>query len=195
MPKSGVDCDRIEEELGPLSSDCLGIRSCGRDPAADPVRENETAGGFFLREETPRNLVAETAGTVVSILVRTGKAAVQPGDEVEKGQILVEGLVPVTDDSGEVVRTLFVRADADIRLRTTKTYREQVPRFQTVRSYTGKNRQGFRLRIGSVDILAMLPLTGKQNWELTGISRQMVLFGDFFFRSGPKPSRPGSMKL
>ncbi len=71
-----------------------------RDPAADPVRENETAGGFFLREETPRNLVAETAGTVVSILVRTGKAAVQPGDEVEKGQILVEGLVPVTDDSG-----------------------------------------------------------------------------------------------
>ena len=49
-----------------------------------------------------------------------------------------------------------------------------------MRSYTGKNRQGFRLRIGSVDILAMLPLTGKQNWELTGISRQMVLFGDFF---------------
>ena len=181
MPKSGVDCDRIEEELRSrcpqivwVSAHVAGTRLQIR------VRENETAGGIPLREETPRNLVAETAGTVVSILVRTGKAAVQPGDEVEKGQILVEGLVPVTDDSGEVVRTLFVRADADIRLRTTKTYREQVPRFQTVRSYTGKNRQGFRLRIGSVDILAMLPLTGKQNWELTGISRQMVLFGDFF---------------
>lgn len=64
------------------------------------VRENETAGGIPLREETPRNLVAETAGTVVSILVRAGKAAVQPGDEVEKGQVLVEGMVPVTDDSG-----------------------------------------------------------------------------------------------
>ena len=124
--------------------------------------------------------MAETAGTVVSILVRAGKAAVQPGDEVEKGQVLVEGMVPVTDDSGEVVRTLFVRADADIRLRTTKTYREQVSRFQRVRSYTGKKRQGVRLRIGSMDILAMLPLTGKQNWELTGVSRQTVLFEDFF---------------
>ena len=99
---------------------------------------------------------------------------------LEKGQVLVEGMVPVTDDSGEVVRTLFVRADADIRLRTTKTYREQVSRFQRVRSYTGKKRQGVRLRIGSMDILAMLPLTGKQNWELTGVSRQTVLFEDFF---------------
>lgn len=54
------------------------------------------------------------------------KQAVQPGDEVEKGQILVEGMLPVTNDSGEVERTLFVRADADIRLRTTKIYREGV---------------------------------------------------------------------
>ena len=181
MPKSGVDCDRIEEELRSrcprivwVSAHVSGTRLQIR------VRENETAGGIPLREETPRNLVAETAGTVVSILVRAGKAAVQPGDEVEKGQVLVEGMVPVTDDSGEVVRTLFVRADADIRLRTTKTYREQVSRFQRVRSYTGKKRQGVRLRIGSMDILAMLPLTGKQNWELTGVSRQTVLFEDFF---------------
>lgn len=181
MPKSGVDCDRIEEELRSrcprivwVSAHVSGTRLQIR------VRENETASGIPLREETPRNLVAETAGTVVSILVRAGKAAVQPGDEVEKGQVLVEGMVPVTDDSGEVVRTLFVRADADIRLRTTKTYREQVSRFQRVRSYTGKKRQGVRLRIGSMDILAMLPLTGKQNWELTGVSRQTVLFEDFF---------------
>ena len=73
-----------------------------------------------------------------------------------------------------------MRADADIRLRTTKTYREWVPRFQTVRSYTGRKRQGFRLRAGAVDILAMPPLTGKRNWDLTGVSRQIVLFGDFF---------------
>ncbi len=181
MPKRGVDCDRIEEELRSrcprivwVSAHVSGTRLQIR------IRENETAGGIPLQEESPRNLVAETAGTVVSILVRAGKAAVQPGDEVEKGQILVEGMLPVTNDSGEVERTLFVRADADIRLRTTKTYREWVPRFQTVRSYTGRKRQGFRLRAGAVDILAMPPLTGKRNWDLTGVSRQIVLFGDFF---------------
>ena len=181
MPKRGVDCDRIEEELrsrcprivwvsAHVSGTLLQIR----------IRENETADGIPLREESPRNLVAETAGTVVSILVRAGKAAVQPGDEVEKGQILVEGMLPVTNDSGEVERTLFVRADADIRLRTTKIYREWVPHFQTVRSYTGKKQRGFRLRAGAVDILAMPPLAGKRNWDLTGVSRQIVLFGDFF---------------
>lgn len=181
MPKRGVDCDRIEEELRSrcprivwVSAHVSGTRLQIR------IQENETADGIPLREESPRNLVAETAGTVVSILVRAGKAAVQPGDEVEKGQILVEGMLPVTNDSGEVERTLFVRADADIRLRTTKIYREWVPHFQTVRSYTGKKQRGFRLRAGAVDILAMPPLAGKRNWDLTGVSRQIVLFGDFF---------------
>lgn len=181
MLKRGVDCDRIEEELRSrcprivwVSAHVSGTRLKIR------IRENETADGIPLREESPRNLVAETAGTVVSILVRAGKAAVQPGDEVEKGQILVEGMLPVTNDSGEVERTLFVRADADIRLRTTKIYREWVPHFQTVRSYTGKKQRGFRLRAGAVDILAMPPLAGKRNWDLTGVSRQIVLFGDFF---------------
>ena len=181
MPKRGVDCDRIEEELRSRCSRIVWVSAHVSGTRLQiRIRENETADGIPLREESPRNLVAETAGTVVSILVRAGKAAVQPGDEVEKGQILVEGMLPVTNDSGEVERTLFVRADADIRLRTTKIYREWVPHFQTVRSYTGKKQRGFRLRAGAVDILAMPPLAGKRNWDLTGVSRQIVLFGDFF---------------
>ncbi len=181
MPKRGVDCDRIEEELRSRCSRIVWVSAHVSGTRLQiRIRENETADGIPLREESPRNLVAETAGTVVSILVRAGKAVVQPGDEVEKGQILVEGMLPVTNDSGEVERTLFVRADADIRLRTTKIYREWVPHFQTVRSYTGKKQRGFRLRAGAVDILAMPPLAGKRNWDLTGVSRQIVLFGDFF---------------
>lgn len=181
MPKRGVDCDRIEEELRSRCSRIVWVSAHVSGTRLQiRIRENETADGIPLREESPRNLVAETAGTVVSILVRAGKAVVQPGDEVKKGQILVEGMLPVTNDSGEVERTLFVRADADIRLRTTKIYREWVPHFQTVRSYTGKMQRGFRLRAGAVDILAMPPLAGKRNWDLTGVSRQIVLFGDFF---------------
>lgn len=181
MPKRGVDCDRIEEELRSRCSRIVWVSAHVSGTRLQiRIRENETADGIPLREESPRNLVAETAGTVVSILVRAGKAVVQPGDEVEKGQILVEGMLPVTNDSVEVERTLFVRADADIRLRTTKIYREWVPHFQTVRSYTGKMQRGFRLRAGAVDILAMPPLAGKRNWDLTGVSRQIVLFGDFF---------------
>ena len=181
MPKRGVDCDRIEEELRSRCSRIVWVSAHVSGTRLQiRIRENETADGIPLREGSPRNLVAETAGTVVSILVRAGKAVVQPGDEVKKGQILVEGMLPVTNDSGEVERTLFVRADADIRLRTTKIYREWVPHFQTVRSYTGKMQRGFRLRAGAVDILAMPPLAGKRNWDLTGVSRQIVLFGDFF---------------
>lgn len=181
MPKSSVDCDRIEEELRSrcpqivwVSAHVSGTRLQIR------IRENETAGGIPLREETPRNLVADKAGTVVSMIVRAGKAVVQPGAEVEPGQVLVEGMVPVLDDSGEVVRQRFVRADADILLRTTENYREAVPRFYTVRSYTGRKQSGIRLRIGTADILVMLPFVGKNCWEITAVSRQAVLFEDFY---------------
>ena len=119
MRKSQVDCDQIEEELRSrcpqivwVSAHVAGTRLQIR------IRENETAGKIPLKDETPRNLVTEKAGTVVSMIVRAGKAAVQPGDEVKPGQLLVEGIIPITDDSGEVVRNLFVRADADILLQT-----------------------------------------------------------------------------
>ena len=181
MKKSGVDCDKIEEELRSrcdrivwVSAHVAGTRLQIR------VRENATAGGIVQKDNTPRSLVAEKAGTVTSLIVRAGKAAVQPGDEVEAGQLLVDGRIPITDDSGEVVQTLTVRADADIRLRTTETYTEEVPRFQTARSYTGKRRTGVRLRIGALDVLAMLPLTEGKHWEVQGRFHQAVLFEDFY---------------
>ena len=138
------------------------------------------AGKIPLKDETPRNLVTEKAGTVVSMVVRAGKAAVQPGDEVEEGQLLVEGIIPITDDSGEVVRNLFVRADADILLQTQESYRETVPRFEQIQSYTGKEQTGFRLRIGRIDLLAMLPVQKKKLWEVTRAGKQLVLFEDFY---------------
>ena len=181
MRKSQVDCDRIEEELRSrcpqivwVSAHVAGTRLQIR------IRENETAGKIPLKDETPRNLVTEKAGTVVSMVVRAGKAAVQPGDEVEEGQLLVEGIIPITDDSGEVVRNLFVRADADILLQTQESYRETVPRFEQIQSYTGKKQTGFRLRIGRIDLLAMLPVQKKKLWEVTRAGKQLVLFEDFY---------------
>ena len=181
MRKSQVDCDRIEEELRSrcpqivwVSAHVAGTRLQIR------IRENETAGKIPLKDETPRNLVTEKAGTVVSMVVRAGKAAVQPGDEVEEGELLVEGIIPITDDSGEVVRNLFVRADADILLQTQESYRETVPRFEQIQSYTGKKQTGFRLRIGRIDLLAMLPVQKKKLWEVTRAGKQLVLFEDFY---------------
>ena len=76
MPKRGVDCDRIEEELRSRCSRIVWVSAHVSGTRLQiRIRENETADGIPLREESPRNLVAETAGTVVSILVRAGKAA------------------------------------------------------------------------------------------------------------------------
>ena len=87
MPKRGVDCDRIEEELRSRCSRIVWVSAHVSGTRLQiRIRENETADGIPLREESPRNLVAETAGTVVSILVRAGKAVVQPGMRWKRGR-------------------------------------------------------------------------------------------------------------
>ena len=141
MRNSQVDCDQIEEELRSRCPQIVWVSAhvAGTRLQIRIEKKWNRAGKIPLKDETPRNLVAEKAGTVVSMIVRAGKAAVQPGDEVKPGQLLVEGIVPITDDSGEVVRNLFVRADADILLQIQKAYAKRTC-LEQIQSYTGKNR-------------------------------------------------------
>lgn len=181
MRKTGVDCDVIEETLRSRCPEIVWVSAHVEGTQLQiRVRENATATQIPIADDTPRNLVSEKDGTVLSVLVRKGKAAVAVGDEVKAGQLLVSGELPIFDDSGEAVRSLYVRADADIVLQTTQTYQEQIPRFHTMRSYTGKCQRGVRLRVGQADFLALLPLGGEHSWEIVADSRQWVLFGDFF---------------
>ena len=58
--------------------------------------------------------MAACSGVVTSMITRAGTPKVKPGDEVEKGQILVSGIVDVYNDAKEVVNQRPVSADADI---------------------------------------------------------------------------------
>ena len=61
------------------------------------------------------------------MITRAGTPKVKPGDEVEKGQILVSGIVDVYNDAKEVVNQRPVSADADIFVRVDIPYEEHLP--------------------------------------------------------------------
>ena len=83
------------------------------------VQERLPAGNA---EEEPAlvasDLVTEVAGEVTSVLVRRGTALVQAGDEVEAGTVVVSGMIPIQDDSGETVSYDLCAADADVTIHT-----------------------------------------------------------------------------
>lgn len=181
VAKSGIDCDVLEESIRShypeiiwVSARVSGTRLMIR------VKENEVIGTIPVKENTPRDLIADKPGVITRMVVRKGKAQVAIGDEVEAGQVLVSGAVPIYNDAEELVNCQYVRADADIYARTTEHYTENISRFVVERSYNGRERHGLRLRIFGLSFLWMLPSKQDSLWEITGRYHQVSVLGDFY---------------
>ena len=115
-----IDCEKLEHELRSafpeitwVSAQLSGTRLLIR------IRENEAVSQPAEDEGEPADLVAAKDGVITSMIVRSGRALVSIGDQVEKGQLLVEGALSITDDGGQEVRRELVRADADVVARRT----------------------------------------------------------------------------
>jgi similar to stage IV sporulation protein len=84
---------------------------------------------------------------VTSIVTRTGTPLVKKGDTVTAGQILVSGIVSVTDDAGEVAQNLYTCADADIMLRVELPYEEHLQQEYEYKFYTGRKKKKWIFKI------------------------------------------------
>ncbi|MDL2273783.1 sporulation protein YqfD [Oscillospiraceae bacterium OttesenSCG-928-G22] len=90
---------------------------------------------------TPANIVARKTGVVSVLTVREGSTQVTLGETVEKGQLLVSGIV----DSG-IVGARFVHAMADIEAMTWYSLEAEMPLGVDGKEYTGaeKTRRAIR---------------------------------------------------
>lgn len=180
MPCAGIDCALLEESIREsypeiiwVSARVSGTRLLIR------VKENETAGVQREKSTQPCDLNARKSGVVTGILVRQGSAGVRVGEEIEAGQLLVSGRIPVLNDDGETVGYHLVHADADVRIRTQENWEIQVEKIVRTAAFTGRVRHGLRLRVGNLSFLWMLP-SFRGEWEIREESEQISLPGDFY---------------
>lgn len=164
MPKSKVDCEALAAALRNAFPDFswVSAKLYGTQLSIQ-VRE----GSFAEKDDgntakVPSSLVAVEAGTVESIYVRSGRALVEAGEEVEKGQLLVSGAIPVVDDSGTAVFWQQVRADADVVVRYRYSYRDEQSITFSEKRYTGKGTKRTLLQVGAVSLA--LPVW-QPSWE------------------------------
>lgn len=95
------------------------------------------------------SLFSTLDGVVDSMVARQGTPLVQAGDEIKKGQELISGIVNITDDSQEVVRYEYVRADADIYIRHTIAYYDTFPVAVQKKTLKGKKKTRFFFQAGN----------------------------------------------
>ena len=178
--KREIDCENAEVLLRNHFPDItwVSVRLSGTKLYV-AVQERLSAGN--AEEESAlvaSDLVTEVAGEVTSVLVRRGTALVQAGDEVEAGTVVVSGMIPIQDDSGETVSYDLCAADADVTIHTILPYEDHFSAKQQVREQIGKTKYG----IGVLTEDGQLNLFWQQKAQ-TGcirIYRQICLGRDFY---------------
>ena len=104
--------------------------------------ESQTAGA-----RVPSNLIAEKDGVIVRMITRTGTPQMAVGQTCKKGDVLVEGTVPIYNDSQEIVRYEYAAADAEVEIRTVYQYYDEFERKYIKRQYLETKKLPF-LQVG-----------------------------------------------
>ncbi len=126
------------------------------------------------------HLVAEKDGTVVSIITRSGIPKVTEGTEVKKGDLLVEGQIPIYNEDTTVRRYEYCKADADILLRSSFAVTETLKEKYEKKNYTGREKSRYFLMIHQKKW--KIPFWGKEyeDYDVLEEKEQLHLFESFY---------------
>lgn len=184
MKKKDLDIEELEKAIrneynivtwtsAQINGTKLIIQIKENDVLTDPEKEEETA------ENQGYDLIAEKDGTVVSIITRSGVPKVTTGTEVKKGDILVEGAVPIYQEDTTVKRYDYCKADADIILQNTCALTEEISENYEKKIYTGKEKKRKFLMFSGHTI--KLPFVGKEfeKYDVIEEKKQVSLFENY----------------
>lgn len=148
------------------------------------VKENDLIQTEDGRQELPEgegvDLVAGKEGEIVSIVTRSGTPRVTAGASVNKGDILVEGGIPIMNEDGTVRYYDFCRADADIMLKCTYLLKEEIKEEYEQKLYTGNEKKSHFIMFGTKKL--ELPVIGKgyETYDVIEEKKQLKLFENYY---------------
>ena len=132
-----------------------------------------------VENHDPCDLYATVHGTVNSIITRNGIPQVVNGQEVQKGDKLVSGQIPIMNDDDTVRQYLYTHADADIVLDTTFRFEKELPYVHEEKMYTGKQKIVFYMKLYQKSF-SLGSMKGMELYDIVTDLKQAKLFEDFY---------------
>lgn len=148
------------------------------------VRENDLIGN---EPEDPEernadegyDLVADKDGTVMGIITRSGVPRVSEGMEVKKGDVLVEGCIPIYNEDTTIKNYEYCRADADVVLRCRYEMTGELNEKYEKKVYTGRETRRSYLLVQGIKL--QLPEWGEgfSESDVLNETEQLSVFGGY----------------
>ncbi|MFR0987488.1 MAG: sporulation protein YqfD [Frisingicoccus sp.] len=76
-------------------------------------------------------------GEIVSMVTRSGVPKVTIGNTVRKGELLIDGVMEILDESMAVAESIPVGADGDIRAKVTENYSKTIRHLRKAELWPG----------------------------------------------------------
>ncbi len=172
MAVRDVECSTIREELRHsfddiswVSVELRGSRILIKLKEAQLVQENK-------EDKTPASLVAEDAGTVISIVTSRGTANVRAGDKIKKNKVLISGIDKITGDGDELVRKRRVRAEGKVVVESVKKYEDELLRRYSKKEYTGRKKYLYNIIVSGANVFFYNPLNNLETYKKCDIIRE-----------------------
>ena len=145
-------CNRVLPELKDLCWVAVNVRGCR---AYVQVRERVRAPEP-VNESRPTNVIAARSGLVTKVRALDGEKKVLPGTSVQKGQLLIAGVVETGGTEKPSVTTRFLAGKGEVWARTWYDLTVRVPLMYERKIYTGQEKRSHtliwgekRLKIGA----------------------------------------------
>lgn len=147
--KSKIDTDAIEKSFRKDFADITWV-SIGQEGTTLSIDIKERDVALYEEESCfASSLYAPKDGTVISVVVRSGQTKVKAGDVVTKGQLIIDGILPVVKTDGTIIDYKLVNADADVLIGYSESYYDEISFYREEKVYSGENYREFSLRMGN----------------------------------------------
>lgn len=129
---------------------------------------------------SPTDIIANSDALILEIITRKGTPLVKQGDTVQKGDILVSGKIPLSEEwEEETPQVGYTRASADIIAKTYYSFQTQLPLKKIEKKYTGIIKKKYGLRIIDKKIDLYSPGIDFKDYDYVINSKQLQITSKF----------------
>jgi len=124
-----VNCNEISRKIRQTYNDIIWVStSVDGTKLTIVIKENMDSKDILSNQETdvPYDIISDDTYEITDIVIRKGIANVKSGDMVNRGDILVSGQIPVSNDAKEIINYQYCVSDADIIGKKTIVYEDEM---------------------------------------------------------------------
>lgn len=129
----------------------------------------------IINEDEYCNIVASKDGIITKIEAQNGTPAVNVGDTVKKGEVLVQGWI-----EGKYTDNRFVHAEGQVMAKVWYSEKEKVYYNQSYENQTGNKEKKYSLNINNFKINFFKTLSKFENYDTISTIKKLKITSNFY---------------